>query len=693
MNNKTFLGMSKYKKLALLLAIFGSGGYLFMPPNIAFAEEKPEGNEVPNTNVEVTNNENEVTANKSTKGNYDDEIFPPEYLDFNQFVITADRTPVNKWATPANIITITDKDIEANHYQNLAEALNHVNGIIVPARINVPIINGFEKVLILIDGHQLYNDGVENRDTVELSAIPSMKNIKRIEIVKGGGSALYGSDAVTGIINIITKKGERNETTFDVNFGSWRQRNYEITNQGVRGDFSWFVSGGVHDSNPFNYNGSVVRGNNPESRESDKSDKDFTARFDYRFDDRNSITLSGHHISHKYNRVFKYVADYIDYGDPINQDKSMTYNNVSLVYNFKENTQTPGWLRYFYDTKIREGMELDRYYYNKNNGNFDSNKISKFRVQGVDYQNSWIFGQNKIVTGFEWHQTKMEHWSWAGSEKISNTALYLQDTISMGKKWKVIPGIRYDHNSEFGHQWSPKIAANYRADDETKIYASWGRVYKAATPYQLYSVQSSYTYDDGYTAYYGKDGNKNLKPEKGNSAILGIEHDFGSKSSINFNIFYANLKDAIDTDDDNKFINVKNEKSRGFEVTYKQKLNDDWSYDLGYNFTKVKGFDEVVGSFHQPRNTFSVGVHYNHGIWQANLLGIMGSGGLSSESFDAPNYAVLDFNVNCKVHDNATVYLKLNNLTNQNYSYYSKTSDFTYVSPGRSFILGADFKF
>lgn len=646
-----------YKKLALALAVFGSGGYLLTTPDIAFAAE-------PGQSI------------------YDDEEFPPRYLDFDQFVITADRTPVNKWSTPSNIITITDKDIEANHYQTLAEALNHVSGIIVPIGTNIPIINGFEKVLILVDGHQLYNDGVENRDTVELSAIPSMKNIKRIEIVKGGGSALYGSDAVTGIINIITKKGERNETTFDFNIGSWRQRNYEITNQGVRGDFAWFITGGIHESNDFNYPGNVAFRDNPDAREGDRDDKDFTARFDYKFDDRNSLILSGSHISHEYNRIYEYTSP-----PEGHRNKSMTYNNITLMYNFKESSQTPGWLRYFYDYKSRDGYQRGA----------SSNRISNFRVQGVDYQNSWIFGQNKIVAGIEWRQIKMKHWSWNyDNKKLNNKAFYIQDTISMGKKWKLLPGFRYDHNSEFGHQWSPKLAANYRPDNQTKIYASWGRVYKAATPYQLYARETK------------KLGTENLRPEKGNTSILGVEHDFGTKSTINVNLFYADLKDAIDwkTNGDVDYAtNINNEKSRGFEVTFRQKMTDDWSYDIGYNYTNVKGFDEIEGSFVQPRNTFNVGFHYNHGIWQANLFGIMGNGGLKANYFDSTNYIILNFNVNCKLHENATVYFKLNNLTNQNYSFYGKTFerdditneilgvDDTYISPGRSFIVGADFKF
>ena len=642
MYKKSYLRMSKYKRLTIAFAIAASG---FSAANVASA---------------------------AGESSYDDEIFPPEYLDLDQFVITADRTPVNKWTTPANVITITDKDIEANHYQTLAEALNHVNGVIVPVGTNIPVINGIEKVLVLIDGHQLYNDGVDFRDTVELSAIPSMKNIKRIEIVKGGGSALYGSDAVTGIINIITKKGERNETTFDFNAGSWHQNNYELTNQGVAGNFGWFVTGGFHKSNPFNYPGNAERSDNIDARESDRKDKAFTLRFDYKFDDRNSLTLSGAYTSHKYNRVHVYSTP--------GREKSMEYNDILLVYNFKENTQAPGWLRYFNDSKLREGYDARR---PANTGD----KISKFRVQGVDYQNSWILGQNKIVTGVEWHQTKMTHWSWEDKKQVSNRAFYLQDTISMGKKWKLIPGFRYDHNSEFGHQWSPKIATNYRADDQTKIYASWGRVYKAANPYQLYVNQSNIK------------GNENLRPERGNTAILGIEHDFGDKASVDFNVFYANLKNAIDAQD-NKFINVANEKSRGVEVTFRQKMDEYWSYGISYNYTKVdiNGMD-TSSSFTQPRNNYRLALNYKRGIWNANLLGIMGHGGLDINSFDATRFAILDLNVNCKVHDNATIYLKFNNLTNQNYAYYANTYDDngklddTYVSAGRSFIAGVDFKF
>ena len=440
-----------------------------------------------------------------------------------------------------------------------------------------------------------------------------------------------------------------------------------MTNQGVAGNFGWFVTGGFHQSHPYNYPGNATFVQNLDALTSDHKDNAFTLRLDYKFNDRNSLTLSGDYISQKNNRFYKYTSG--DYR--INSTK---HKDILLVYNFKENTQAPGWLRYFNNYKTREKS--------------DTGRISKFRVQGVDYQNSWILGQNKIVTGVEWHQTRMGHSSWDFEKReVSNRAFYLQDTISMGKKWKLIPGFRYDHNSKFGHQWSPKIATNYRADDQTKMDASWGRVYKAANPYQLYDDENNYK------------GNENLRPERGNTAILGIEHNFGDKAAVDFNISYANLKNAIGAQD-NKFINVANEKSRGVEVTFRQKMDEYWSYGIGYNYTKVDidNFDPA-GNFNQPRNTYSIALNYKRGIWTANLLGIMGHGGLSADSFDATRYAVFDLNVNCKVHNNATIYLKLNNLTNQNYSYYGKkynndgTINRSYHSAGRSFIAGVDFKF
>ena len=338
-------------------------------------------------------------------------------------------------------------------------------------------LNGTNRTLILVDGR---------RTNVK----PSMKAIERIEIVKGGGSALYGSDAVGGVINIITKKGDHAETTFDVSMGSWHTQRYDITNQGNDGRLGWFIAGSIYKSRPYNHKGSESK----DDLLSDHADDNVTVRLDHRFDDRNSVTFDLMHHSKEYNQYdqyFKYNKG-VQHPDYKTLNPSSVYlkpfynvaNDVALTYNFKEGTSTPGFLRYFRNYQSWSTVDVI-------SQSDEGNEI----LQGVDYQNGWEFGQHKMIAGLEWHQddSLANYRSLYGNEdrKMTNSAYYLQDTISMGNKWTFVPGIRFDHNSSFGHQWSPKFAANYRSDDKTKIYATWGRVYQAPGAAELYTDKST----------------------------------------------------------------------------------------------------------------------------------------------------------------------------------------------------------
>ncbi|MBQ9479780.1 MAG: TonB-dependent receptor plug domain-containing protein, partial [Selenomonadaceae bacterium] len=102
---------------------------------------------------------------------------------------TAERIPTRRLSTPAEVVVVTADEIDANHYQSVSEALSHVNSIVASNGIGVGSLNGNDRILTLVDGRRSF-------------MYPPIKAIERIEIVKGGGSALYGSDAVGGVINI-----------------------------------------------------------------------------------------------------------------------------------------------------------------------------------------------------------------------------------------------------------------------------------------------------------------------------------------------------------------------------------------------------------------------------------------------------------------------------------------------------------
>ena len=647
-----------------------------------------------------------------------------EFIDYleltDYFVMSAERIPTSKWYTPANVSVISADEIEKNHYSTVAEALSHVNGVVVTqlGRMDTSgfvSINGSNRVLLLIDGHRANVNqdayvgvgiyAAQQSGLCDLSLIPSIKIIDRIEVVKGGASALYGADAVGGIINIITKKGQRNETTVDVNYGSWSRYNLETTNQGVKGKLSWFVTAGLGGSDKYKHPGVGYTYHDY----ADYEDQDFSIRLDDQFSERNSLSISYMHKSHEFANSY-YWGLLASYGYSLGKQYTL-YNSSSIEYKFKEDTSTPGWIRYFNNYQKGYNCGTDFYYGNS-------------KVQGAEYQNGWELGDHhKLIVGVEWHRAEAECSAKNYDEKIDTIASYVQDTISLGNKWTLIPGIRYDHDSQgYGSNWSPKIAANYRPDDKTKFYASWGKTYSIPTIGELYSYFDGYT--DGSSpsvwqlggAYqylvgllrsyagvrneWGTYSQAELKPETGYSATVGMEHDFDDSTSASLSFFQNKLKngvawDRFPVDDWNQEIwyvmNDLIQKNRGLELTFKQNVSDRWSYDLGYSHTKVDNGSATGISWNmyygQP-NGYRVGVHYNVGKWRANLLGVMASG-LATPRFASKSYAVLDFNTSYDFTDRTSVYFRTLNFTDEDYS-----NDYARgTAPGRFIQIGATYKF
>ena len=278
----------------------------------------------------------------------------------------------------------------------------------------------------------------------------------------------------------------------------------------------------------------------------------------------------------------------------------------------------------------------------------------------------------------------------------------------MGNKWTVVPGTRVDHNSQFGSQWSPKVAANYSPDESTKIYASWGRVYQAPNARSLYShrwVSSNDDYGIPYAlrAYVG---DSNLKPEAGHTETIGIEHDFSDKVNASLSVFNAKIGNYLDTIDDvgyygnslypyylayisQMYVNSSADKQHGVDLNYRQKMDDHWSYNLGYAYIhrdRPLGSEEAIGHWRAPKNSYKL--RYQNGPWKASLLGMFGSGS-SGINYMEDDFALLDFNISCDVADWATVYAKAINFTNQNRSYYGRG----FNAPGRLFQFGLDCRF
>lgn len=626
--------------------------------------------------------EAEETAAAESKTAQEEKAAPEAApVDLNTYavegvVVTASRMPQAISDVPANVSVITAQEIEDNHYNTVSEALQNVNGVVVEGRgigeQDIVKLNGDDRVLVLVDGRRINSDqGLgANRGTADLRMIPSMKNIERIEIVKGGASALYGSDAVGGVINVITKKGAKDmKTTIDTAYGSWHKGEYQITNEGSVKDFSWMITGNITHQDYFKSKDSKGTVHKVEPGKS--NEKNFSLRLDQKMGKRESISLGYTHVNSETGNYAYNAGNFVDYGGRVKRIR----NSVDLNWNFKEGTKAPGFLRVYHEKKS-----------NLFNTSFD------YKTDGIEYQNGWELGKDHVlIAGLDWRQTKSTNEANGYRDKKNeNTAIYIQDTWKISKKLSLVPGLRVDHHNKFGTHWSPKVAINYTPDKKNQVYASWGHVFNAPQADDLY-------YNSPFPG--GPYGNEDLEPEKGYTATIGWNHEFNDSASLSVSAFQSKIKNAIYWRYDDAFNmrakNMDQEKKRGIELEYKQKLNKHWSFDAGMSFIHAErrlewdwyGTNEYA-SFNAP-NSYRIGMNYRNRGWFIGLNTTAVSG-RNESSFGNKHYALVNLNASYQFNETFKVYLKGLNLTNQ---YYTIGSSAGFPGYGRFIQMGVQVSF
>ena len=599
--------------------------------------------------------------------------------DTDTIVVTADRyqpvlTAQALQEKQSNTAVITAEDLERNQYIDVQTALEQVNGVTVteqvPGTSAYIRLNGDDRVLVLVDGQPITNpqSAAYGRGTVDLQTLPGIGHIEWIEVTKGSGSVRYGSGAVGGVVNIITKRGGQNRTTLDVNTGSWGTHNYSLTTSGSSGNTSWYVTGSLGHRKYYQFNDD---GYDTDESRGDYNKDSLTARIDQKLNDSSSLTFWATHTNFQGHGSTFDDSDEQPGLQTITANKRIERlnNNYSLTYTFGEDGDTPGFIRYFND-------------YSKNLWTYHFHS----RYQGVQAENSWKLGDHNVLTaGVEWTKDEGTNASSGYIDKErTNRAVYLENVMTFGKL-NITPGIRLDDNSEFGFHKTPRIAMNYQANDKWNVYANWGRVFAAPKLNDLY-----YSNDKR-----GSYGNPNLEPEEGYTQNIGFNYQHDAKTSFNVNVFRSSLSNAIRWERNPSYSVVRNmnkEEKRGIEISMNKTINDNWDYELGYSYIHVK-VDEGDGkgmhgdeSFNRP-NGYHAGLHFHNKAWKVNMTMNAGTG-RNDDYYMHGSYVTWDLGVSYDVNSNLTLYTQVHNLTNEGYDMYHD-----YPSAGRFWLAGAKYSF
>ena len=517
--------------------------------------------------IEITFNKNE---NEKIIQNFS--LVSDNSLD--EIVVSGNLRPVSKSASSVPVDVYSKSFFKKNPTPSIFESLQNVNGVRPQLNCNVCNtgdihINGLEGpyTFVLIDGMPI----VSGLSTVYgLTGIPQAL-IQRVEVVKGPASTLYGSEAVGGIINIITKKPSNSPMLFVDSFSSsWEEINTDI---GFKYNASKKIQG-LLGINYFNYQNII-----------DNNNDNFT---DLTLQNRISI-FNKLNIERRNNKLFTVAFRYVyedRWGGETNWNKS--FRGTDLVYG--ESIYTSRWETFgTYELPTTENIRLQFSANGHRQDSFygtDSYKADQLIAFGQLIYNKKIKKEHDLLFGIAYRYTTYDDNTFATSESDGETnkpsvihlpGVFLQDEISLTNQHKLLIGARYDYNSLHGTIFSPRVNYKWNSKNNKNILRfSIGNGFRVAN---IFTEDHAALSGAREVVFEGE-----LSPEKSwNTNVnfvkkISINNTFISLDASGFYTYFNNRILPDYETDPNKIIYAN---LNGFSVSKGLSLNSDISFPLG----------------------------------------------------------------------------------------------------------------
>ena len=662
-------------------------------------------------------------------------------------VVTATRTAMTVKETPSTVEIVDSKKLEQTQAKTLHDALKGALGVNVfndfQGRSNVSIRGSESRhVLIMVDGKRLGGEAAYNSANAWDVDRIRMEDVERVEIIRGPAGALYGSDAMGGVINVITKTPDK--TTADINYeygwyedgkGAGYKGNLYL--QGAEGNYSYKINAGLNKNRPY-----LDPKGSGDSMNFYGKQQPLSLNVGYKFDNGNELSVDFSKIKED-NQKSTTTRTTMKPG--IWQDKVQTiYNDnkrTDYAITYKGSDDKQDWMFRAYKSVF------DKNYKNQNNTRMtmmghtgkwtlqdpkiDTVKRTLSVIEGKDTFN--LSDKNKLTAGFEYRKdqsegTRLKKPSTSLADgnahdaydkaAINYLAAYVQDEFRPDEKWLIIPSVRFDHSDQFSNKLTSNLAATYNAADDVRIKAVVGQGYKTPTVNDLYIFWEMYAANPGGKGQFYV-GNPDLKPEKSLSYELSVEKDWGDRSTVHFGLFRNEVKDLIGTywtgkmtedypdiypgitgDRIMAYENIPEALLQGVELYGSHRIGKDIYLNAGYTFLDAK--DKTAGTRLKDRAKHQVtfGVSYqpeNIYAWDlsfdlvSNLGYYFNNGDKSTMGnfvYETKDFTIANIMASRHLNKDTKIYLGIDNISNhQNFGPYSDGN------LGRLYRVGMEYKF
>lgn len=595
--------------------------------------------------------------------------------------------------TPADVTVYSGEELKKTGASDVANALKYKAGVYftqmgphdqswITGNSTLSLRGVKGGTLILINGVPASFNNASHLDMVNLDTV------EKVEVVKGGGAVLYGSEAYGGVINVITKDSYDN--SIHVAAGNKGQRDYSanigVGKLGLSFGRNEMGETGILSENIGTKN--VFGTSIPYYMGYGDSKKDHIG-VSYKFDDNLQF-------NYMFNKK-KYTMDYLSANEEIVQH---------FMYDDREH-----FAQLHFDDK--NGLEATAYYNERSIRNPDYWAVtpnvlewerSNHKHYGADVKKVWENDNDKILVGFNtkrelyvnenqkfiYPTNNLKDYARFGAYALNGYSLYGQYDRKLSDATNMIFSMREDLvRSDAGNYdaFLPQLQVITKLDSENSLYANAGRSFRMPTFRQLY-------YSSGMIA-----SNPDLKPEYGWNYEAGYKHDDG-KEQVKVAVFHVDLDDQITSRNItvggtkvSQSYNASKYRNTGVELSYSRKLSDELNWTVGgiYSNPQNKASDSAPWKDVLGKYQVMTSLDYQHDKTNASLnLSYMGGRVNNKKQTDVKPILVSNLHVGQEIFANATLTLDVNNIFDRrDYT----DPDGLYYTQGRTFLVGMNYSF
>jgi len=585
-----------------------------------------------------------------------------------EIVITATRRPQNVNDIGASISVLGKEALERGQYSFVVDALQTLPGVSISQSGSIGgqaavSIRGAAtaQTVILIDGVQM-NDvsspaGGFNFGTLDPAGI------ERIEVLRGPQAVLYGSDAIGGVVNIITKTGGATGGSAFVEYGA-----FDTVRAGAT------ISGGS-DAFGFNFSASGIKSDGISKADVDDGNTETDAYESYTLRGRMTAQLSDSvdvELFGSYNDSdteidgfsFNPVTFGFDLGDTADRSLSEEYLIGGRLHADMFGGKLANMVSVEYSAINRESISS----FGMTPGNGERFNLDYLGVYSLD--DNW-----SLSAGAQHENVKAESVS---INSFSTDSLFGVVAYSMNGV-DLSAGLRLDDHDTFGSTTNAQLRGSYNlADAGMRFFANWGEGFKAPSVFQL-------TFDCSFCAAPQELPRVDLRPETSTSWEAGVEQSFADdRAKLRVVYFDQKITDLIDFAFTEGYSNIAAARLKGVEVGFDFQVNDAFSFNSNYTYTSAKDRNTDTRLIRRPENQFYAGLdwqlteHFSSNISVTHTGGAPDSGNQFIDSWTR-----VDLRASYEISENIELYGRIDNLFDENYQQVAG-----YGTPGISGFFG-----